>query len=166
MKRLSLILILISLVLTSCEFYEPIENDTTRTIIDIQTLFYGFQTESKTDDVNYIILSNRNEARYFLEQYLSEWSEDHILLTTNYSNILVIGAFTGAKPNNSYSIKIDSIKITRNTNQVFVTERGSSSGRQIIVWPAHFIIIMKEELGNRSTIFNLTRKCELEPCVW
>ncbi len=163
--RTFIVFIIFILIFNSCNLIESDENENESRKVEFHTLFKSFPTDSDIQDVKLVVLLNQDEAETFLDQFSNDFPLSSLLLNLNYSDSLVLGVFTGAKPNSNYSIEIDSIIVYRNTNQIFITEYGSASGPRAIVWPAHFISVGKMDYGNRDTI-NVSHECEIEPCEW
>ncbi len=166
MKIIWISFLLTTLLLTSCDLFISSKSD--NEIVDkipFQTIFKGFKTE-KADDFESVVLRNYVQAYNFLSEYLSEVPARHKLFDINYSDSLVIGVFTSGKPNNSYSIEIDSVLAYMNSVNIYVTEYGSAFGGRVIVFPGHFIKGSNTDVQNKKFDFDLTRICELEPCTW
>lgn len=167
MKILPLYSLILYLFFTSCDISQSSTIQYQQmNIVPFKVLFNGFQTEKEIDDFESIALSGQNDAAAFLNDHVSEFSEDHKLLKVNYSDSLVLGAFTGARPNTSYSLEIDSVFVDGQNVQVFATETGSSVGGRAIVWPAQFVSLSKTDVDNREINFILSRVCEVSPCEW
>lgn len=166
MRTILTLLTITILLLTSCDLFNSNINEEQEDKITFESLIQNFQTDSEVDGIETAIIENQDQAVNFLNTYLSDTPEEHRLFDVNYTDSLVLGVFVGSRPNNSYSIEIDSLIATDNSNQAYVTESGSAGGGRVIVWPAHFITINKTDFGDREVSFNFTQVCELDPCSW
>lgn len=161
-KKLSYILI-IGFLLASCGILTS-DSQESANYIEFKTLIDSFETETHLQDLETTVLMNRSDADKFLSQFPSNNFTKEQLLNVNFTDSLIVGAFVGSKPNNSYSVNIDSVAVSAKSSLVYITEVGSSFGGRAITWPAHFIVLNKAEFNHRKVDFPYKSICELAPC--
>jgi len=152
-------------IFISCDLIRSGSSGSDTDEIPFRTLFYSFQTDID-EDYQSAVLHNRNEAIQFLDLYKQEVPDYHLLLDFNYSDSLVVGVFTQGRPNNSYFLQIESVSSTGSVNKVQVTETGSAFGGRQVVWPAHFVVVNKNDFENREILVQMNRECITAPCAW
>jgi hypothetical protein len=169
--RIELIIVIASgLILFSCELFSSVsernETNASGDTLSFQTLSKSFQIERDLAEPVMVVLRDPDKAESFLKEYLDEVPVDHALFDVDYSESFVIGVFTGERPNTSYSVDIEEILAESESVLVYITENGSAAGFRAIVWPAHFVLVNQQEIGDRDVVFHYDRYCEMEPCVW
>jgi len=165
-----IIFIASGLVLLSCDLFssetEREEMNTSGDPVTFQTLSKSFQIDKDLTEPVMVVLRDMQDAITFLNEYLDEVPDDHALFDVDYAESLVVGVFTGERPNTSYSVEIEEVLAGSEAVLVYIMETGSAAGFRAIVWPAHFALLNRQDVGEREVIFHYDRYCEMEPCVW
>ncbi len=165
-KLIMYIQIVIFFIVSCNSLNTPTSADIQMDKLSYKTVLSGFETDQQIEDYETIVIRSQDEAAEFLKNYAPAFTDDHKLLNVNYGDSLVVGAFTGERPNISYSVTVDSITSEGQTVKVHVTETGSNVGGRAIVWPAQFVLVNKEDINQREIHFNLSRICDVSPCAW
>ena len=133
------------------------------------------------DDFEQVVLRDADEARSFLKPYEDELKDRslpllgaptdtlvaaHPLLEVDYEESLVVGVYVGARPNISYTMRIDSVALDAGRVRVRATETGAAQGGTAVTYPARFVALRKTDVGDRAIEVALRRVCEQSPCVW
>lgn len=152
-------------LLTSCNIANS-EHEATAKHVDFTTLLEHFSTDIPVHELQTVILDSTSDAEIFLSQFPSDDINIDQLISVTYSDSLVIGVFSGSKPNTSYSVSIDSVVVSAQSSLVYSTETGSAEGFDAVSWPAHFIVVSNADFNPRTAGFQHKRICLMEPCGW
>lgn len=164
MKTTTSLILILGLMLTSCGILSSDTQSTTPIVF--KSLFDTFETETEMNEFETIILANKAEVNTFLAQFPTDTINKERLLNVNYADSLVVGVFVGSRPNNSYSVSIDSVMVSARSSLVYISEIGSAFGGRVITWPAHFVTVGKADFNPQNAGFPYKRICLLEPCAW
>lgn len=167
MDKLIMYLQVVLLFIISCDSLNtPTSANFQMENLPYKILLSSFETDQQIEDYETIVLQSQDEAETFLKEYAPLVSEDHKLMTVQYSDSIAAGAFTGERPNTSYSMEVDSISVEDQTVHVHITETGSSVGSRAVVWPAQFIVLSKDDISQKEIQFKINRVCDVSPCAW